>query len=363
MADCSLEIEQGINLLHERKEDMRRFSNILAVSLLTLAPVSLCNLEARGQSKCTAPLYQGYPSSCSNITIRWLNRDPVSTIDHFEIFRGGVKAGTAKGGALTFSEPAGCNFSASYVIKQIMKTGASCSTVTSGNPPHTKPCELCNPAPPSNGSITIVSAANYGRDLTPDSFGAAFPSGDIANVTAAAPPGAFPLDLAGVRAEVDGRAIGLLYISPRQVNLHIPDWVTPGQHTIEIQGEGGRVFTGSINVVANAPVLLTFPGTNTAAGFYLSVGPIYAALWGSGVSVRIDAVTGQKTGTVKLALDSGAEYDATYSGPAPPPIGWWQFSFILPPNFFDAGPVSGRLRVCPDSGGCLEGNTVTLRRN
>src|SRR5215470_13721012 len=105
-------------------------------ALLSTKPVG-------AQTVCTPPLYQGYPSSCSNINLRWLNRDPISSIDHYEIYRGGIKVGDAPASAISFSEPVGCAFSSSYIIKQVMKSGATCQTATAGDPPHTKPCDLC----------------------------------------------------------------------------------------------------------------------------------------------------------------------------------------------------------------------------
>ena len=67
---------------------------------------------AEAQTTCTPPLFQGYPSSCANINLRWLNQNPISLIDHYEIFRGGVKVGDAPGNAITWSEAVGCGFGA-----------------------------------------------------------------------------------------------------------------------------------------------------------------------------------------------------------------------------------------------------------
>src|SRR5438876_1151994 len=118
-------------------------SFLLSLMLLptTSAPAFVETVGAQSQT-CTPPTYQGFPSSCSTINLRWLNRDALSLIDHYEILRGGTKVGDVPGNAISYSDAVGCSFGAVYTIKQVMKSGASCQTVTSGMPPHTKPCDM-----------------------------------------------------------------------------------------------------------------------------------------------------------------------------------------------------------------------------
>jgi hypothetical protein len=77
-------------------------------ALATLVETELIpSRTVEAQTVCTPPLYQGFPSSCSNIYLRWLNKDPISMIDHYEIYRGGVMVGQAPGNAISFSENVG----------------------------------------------------------------------------------------------------------------------------------------------------------------------------------------------------------------------------------------------------------------
>src|SRR5262249_49437169 len=150
----------------------------------------------QAQSTCTPPLYQGFPSSCSNINLRWLNRDPISLIDHYEIYRDNVQVGQAPASAISFAEPVGCAFSAVYTIKQVMKSGVSCQTVTAGDPPHTKPCDLCagggNPGD-GGGTLNVVSSASFNPPASPGSIVTVFANtGQTLTSTTAAASG-FPL--------------------------------------------------------------------------------------------------------------------------------------------------------------------------
>lgn len=330
------------------------------------APLNSATLyHGNQQGSCIPPIFGGWVNSCSGLSVRWLNRNPVAQIARFETrWHADGIIQTLPGGALSASRQTGCNFSSQVTITQFLKTGASCAVSSTGSAPHSFPCSLCQPQN-QGGQITVVSAANYRDTITADSFAAAFADGDVTNVTAAAPAFPLPLELAGVRADLDGASIPLTFVSPRQVNLYVPASVSPGQRTLRLTTADSRVFTGLMTIVENAPALFTFSntGVGAAAAFYLDLGGlVFAGLYGTGVSVRINTSTGEATGTVKLVLGDGQEFAAQYSGPAPPPIRAWQFNFGLPASVFSGAPPAAKLRVCVPDGRCWESQTVTLRR-
>src|SRR5262249_32186806 len=162
----------------------------------------------------------------SNINLRWLNRDPISLIDHYEIYRGNVKVGEAPASAISFSEPVGCAFSAVYTIKQVMKSGASCQTVTTGNPPHTKPCDMCAGGNPGDGSgtLNVVSSASFIPPATPGAIVTLFanPGQPLTSTTATASGFPLPTNISGTRVLVNGSPTGLFYVSPNQINFLMP---------------------------------------------------------------------------------------------------------------------------------------------
>ncbi len=257
------------------------------------------------QSTCTPPLFQGYPSSCSNINLRWLNRDPISLIDHYEIYRGGAKVGEAPGSAISFSEPVGCSFGATYTIKQIMKSGSACQVVTTGNPPHTKPCDMCT----GGGSlVNMVNSASFNSPVAPNSVATIFatPGQSLTSATAAASSLPLPTNLSGTQVLVNDTPVELFYVSPSQINFLMPQ-VNAGAVSVVILGSSGErtegsaltgpnpaVFTASSNGSGVAAAQVTADGRNyqriydsnkTAVPVSVTSGglPNYLVLYGTGI--------------------------------------------------------------------------------
>ncbi|MGH9832294.1 MAG: hypothetical protein ACREBD_08740 [Blastocatellia bacterium] len=239
----------------------------LLASVLVLSdratPISSKKVEA--QSACTPPLYQGYPSACSNIYLRWLNRDPISAIDRFEIYRGGLKVGEVPGSAISFSEPVGCSFAAVYTIKQVMKSGASCQTVTTGNPPHTKPCDLC-PGGGGPGTLNVVSAASFNPPVPPGSIATLFadPGQTLTSATAPATGATLPTNIAGTQVLVNGTPTGLFYVSPNQINFLIPQSAV-GTTNIVINGSNGERTEGALLTAPNPAIFMANSRANGVA--------------------------------------------------------------------------------------------------
>lgn len=325
-------------------------------------------------AQCNPPIYQGYVNSCQGLSVRFLNRDSISAINRFEVrWNADGVTQTLGPSAISASRQTGCNFGSSVTITQFNNNGASCAVSSTGNQPHSYPCDLCSGGGGStSGAVTISNAANYSGTLTPDSIAAAFADAAITTVTSNAGALPLPTDLRGVRVKIAGQFVPLFFVSPRQVNFHIPAWVSPGLQPVEVYGSDGiapdgRVFTGSVYIAANAPSLFTFSGNGQgdAAGYYIPTGgPLYAILYGqgAGVEIRPDTAPPRNTGTVRLRV-AGVEYDAVYAGPARPWIGLQQFNFVLPSSVLPPGvSVPAILRVCNFSGACWNSQGVTLRR-
>ncbi|MDX2031254.1 MAG: hypothetical protein SF339_11315 [Blastocatellia bacterium] len=218
---------------------------LVAVCLLVLASTtSRQNLipVAEAQTTCTPPLFQGYPSSCSNINLRWLNQNPISLIDHYEIFRGGVKVGDATANAISWSEPVGCGFAARYIIKQVMKSGASCSVETKGNAPHTKPCDLCTGGGPQ---MNLVSSASFTAPVAAGSIATIFANEgqSLTAATSAATGLPLPTNISGTQVLVNGEAASLFYVSPTQINFLMPT-TNIGAVNVAVVGSSGQRTEG-----------------------------------------------------------------------------------------------------------------------
>ncbi|MGE0885795.1 MAG: hypothetical protein AB7P14_19835 [Blastocatellales bacterium] len=246
------------------------------------------------QSTCTPPLFQGYPSSCSNINLRWLNRDPISMIDHYEIFRGGAKVGEAPASAISFSEPVGCGFGATYTIRQVMKSGATCQVVTTGNPPHTKPCDMCTGG---GNLLNLVNSASFNSPVAPNSISTIFanPGQSLTSVTASADSLPLPQNLLGTQVLINGAPAELFYVSPTQINFLMPQ-VNAGAISVVIIGSNGERTEGSALTGPN-PAIFTANsnGSGVAAGQVTTDGQRYQRIFdGNRVAMPVSvSVNGQ----------------------------------------------------------------------
>src|SRR5215470_10407448 len=75
--------------------------------------------------------------------------------------------------------------------------------------------------------VTTVSAASFAPIVAPDSIAASF-GGRLATQVAQATTNPLPTSLAGTTVKVNGVMAGLFYVSPTQVNYHIPPETKPG---------------------------------------------------------------------------------------------------------------------------------------
>lgn len=248
--------------------------------LLFLFPIQSSSLTEPvvAQSTCTPPMFQGYPSSCANINLRWLNRDPISLIDRYEIYRGGAKVGQVPGSAISFSEPVGCGFGATYTIKQVMKSGASCQTVTTSNPPHTKPCDLCT----GGGSlVNLVNSASFNSPVASGSIATIFAAQGQSLTSATASAGNLPLptNLSGTQVLVNNTPAELFYVSPGQINFLMPP-VNAGAVSVLILGSNGERTEGSALTGPNPAVFTaTSNGSGVAAAQVTADGRNYQRIY------------------------------------------------------------------------------------
>jgi uncharacterized protein (TIGR03437 family) len=328
---------------------------VLLILSLAIAPSSHAP-EVAAQGACTPPTYQGFPSACSNINLRWLNRDPISLIDHYEIYRGGVKIGDAPGSAISFSEPVGCAFAAVYTIKQVMKSGASCQTVTSGNPPHTKPCDMCagNPGGPGGSSgFTAVSAASFNPPASPGAIVSLFANAGVRLTSETAAASGFPLptSLAGTQVVVNGVPAVLFYVSPLQINFLMPEWAI-GTVSVSVDSNGER-SEGAILTAPNPAIFTTNQaGSGAAAALVTNDGRNYRAVGNpSGDTIPASMGTAGNPGYLVLfgtGIDTdgviqvrigGRDCPVVWAGPQPQFAGLDQINVRLNEGLRGAGTV------------------------
>ena len=322
----------------------------ILIAFLTLSvrnpAVPLAGVKA--QSSCTPPTYLGYPSTCGIIGILWLRVDTVSQIDHYDILRYGIKIGEAPANAQSYSDRVGCDFAAIYTIKQVMKSGATCSTVTTGSPPHTRPCDICLTAP----LLNVVTSASFTSPVMPGSIVTVFakPTQPMTSVTAAAGSLPLPFNLGGTQVSIDGVPAGLFYVSPNQINFLMPD-IRPGAVEVLITGSNGErtegnaltginpcIFTADSSGTGVAAALVTTDGQNFQHIFDenrnaipISVGNSeqqkYLILYGTGI---------RNQGEVQVKI-AGRSCNVVFAGAHPGLPGLDQINVQLPQSLQGVG--------------------------
>jgi uncharacterized protein (TIGR03437 family) len=347
-------------------ETKTKFS--LAV-LAAFAALTLIAVVARAQT-CTPPRFQGWVNSCQGLSIRWLNQNPVGSIDHYEVkwLRDG-KTDSVPGNAVSLSRLEGCDFSSHITITQFMKAdsgGGSCATTSTGSAPHSFPCSSC-PGSPGNRMATR-HAASFRGDLAPGTIGAAFGDGSFTTVTQAASTIPLPTYLGGVRFLIDDQEVPLFFVSPQQINFYAPEWLTEGLHPARAISPDGVTTYGDVLINRNSPGIFTIDanGTGQAAAVWLILSRnglaryvtavdalpgdrVFLVLYGSGITERTNYF-GLTTGKAVLRVVVGSmakEFLAEYSGMANATtlIGLNQLNFEIPQAELWTGLTGAQLTV------------------
>ncbi|MFN0119717.1 MAG: hypothetical protein ACKV2V_04370 [Blastocatellia bacterium] len=340
------------------------------------------NLAAAPVAACTPPRYQGYVNSCSGLRVLWLPVMNPAFIGHFELKRyGKLIANNLPANANGYSDLQGCDSGGVYEIIQVLRDGTRCSTMTAGpNPPHSYPCDKCanqptptptpaptpaptgtprpgvTPAPAPNPNIRVLNAASYLASVAPGSIAAIF-GVDLTTVTLSAYARPLPEDIGGTRVTVNGLAAKLLYVSPAQINLIIPDNAGAGVARIVITRPDTQTRETTATLLAAAPGIFTLQangrgvpaGLTTFDGIYyqptgfqdgsartLSVGslatPAYLVLFGTGIRGRAQLQD------VRVIIN-GLGCPVMWAGPQPGFDGLDQINIQLPQFLRNGGDV------------------------
>ena len=233
-------------------------------------------------------------------------------------------------------------------------------------------------------AVTALSSASYLAGAAPDSlvslFGTQLALRSVSGSPTAA--GQWSLAVADVTVEINGRAAGLAYVSPTQINCVVPHDTEMGPARIVVKNAGNEVAVGTMNVTLAAPALFSTDGAGrgNAVAFnavtyatapFSVVTPQNAgadkrtrlAVLGTGIrwtgnSARNAAVTNAAAnvrarattpagGAVPLGLE--------YAGPAPGFPGVDQVNLVLPAE----ADTAERLNITIDAGG-LSSNTLAI---
>ncbi len=164
-----------------------------------------------------------------------------------------------------------------------------------------------------NFNITSVSGASYQSSaLASDSIASVFGEG-ISSGTEVAESLPLPKELGGIKVIVKDSAgiefqAQLFYVSPYQINYHVPAEAAPGAAIVQIINENGDIFTENTRIEKTAPGLFAADasGKGLAAGYLTRVKA--GKVVGDEPIVRINA-QGQLEA---IPIDLGAEDEEVY---------------------------------------------------
>ena len=145
-------------------------------------------------------------------------------------------------------------------------------------------------------------------------------------VTASTTP--LPLELGGVRVEVNGVAAPLYFVSPGQINAQMPYETAAGAATVRVGGISSEVM-----VAAAAPAIFAAVRQGEVAVAYVTgLGPVSPAV-ATGSAAGFDVLS-SSVATVTAAV-GGVAAEVQFAGLAPGFIGLGQVNVVIPAGVSD----------------------------
>lgn len=133
-------------------------------------------------------------------------------------------------------------------------------------------------ARPAFGTLTILNGASFGNEpatteaIAPDSIAVACGSA-LANTTEQPqrlPDGTFPLTVGGTTVTVNGLPAQIFFVSPTQVNFHVPASTALGIAEVVVTNPDGFQSRGTNSTLRAAPGVFTFSGDGLGEGVILN---------------------------------------------------------------------------------------------
>ena len=134
------------------------------------------------------------------------------------------------------------------------------------------------PARPPFGSLTVLNGASFGHEpsstkaVAPDSIAVAL-GNNLANITQQTQrqaDGSFPTNVGGTTVTVNGRTAQIFFVSPTQINFHVPTATELGTAQVIVTNPDGFPSKGTVPVLRSAPGVFTFTGDGLGEGVILN---------------------------------------------------------------------------------------------
>jgi uncharacterized repeat protein (TIGR01451 family) len=179
---------------------------------------------------------------------------------------------------------------------------------------------------PSVGTLIVLNGASFGHEpatteaVAPDSIAVAR-GGALSFTTAQAQKqadGTFPRTLEGTTVTVNGRSAQIIYVSPDQINFHVPAETELGTAEVIVTNSEGFQSRGTVQVLRAAPGIFTISGDGLGEGMILnadtlqpgpfdpSSGQLRLVIFATGVrdALQVTAMAGGRALTVESVMET-----------------------------------------------------------
>lgn len=331
-----------------------------------------CTTKTQGWGSGAGSLGRG------SVDVRWISTTPASQILEFRVFAGWAINQTPAG---YFNAGTALHYSLQYVcpinggqvtIVEMRRNGTSCSASYPGPELPHGGCAGGN-----TSGLSTRHAASFSSFLAPDAIGAAFGDASFTTVTAISydadpqtPGYQLPTELGGVRFLIDDQPVGLFFVSPEQVNFHVPAKLSPGLHQVRAVTPDGRTLFGDVYLNKNQPGIFTQESNGQGQATY------YWWIFRNGLPYRIltpsqfkrsDVQPGDRvfvilfgsgivSGDATLRLSNGRVFTSLYAGDTPYFVGLDQVNFEIPLSDLWDGILGASLTVFDGTGASWNSN-------
>ena len=180
----------------------------------------------------------------------------------------------------------------------------------------------------------VENAASFEAGIAAGAIETAWGVNFAGGQTVIAPAAAWPAQLGGVKALLNGSALPLLYVSDGQINFYVPADATLGAGTLTVVTPSGGQASATVNVKPSQPGI--FPGAVLRAGSTSSAVTTavragdYVEVYCTGLGPTQLSGGMQWTVQTPIAFVGSAPATVTFSGLAPGFVGLYQVDVQVP---------------------------------
>ncbi len=205
------------------------------------------------------------------------------------------------------------------------------------------------PARPPFGTLTVLNGASFGHEpsatkaFAPDSIAVGL-GNNLANTTQQTqrqPDASLPTNVNGTTVTVNGRAAQIFYVSPTQVNFHVPAATEIGTAEVIVTNPDGFASKGAVTTLRAAPGVFTYSGDGLGDGVVLNADTLQPGPFDpSGGNLRLIVFsTGVRNATAVSVTAGGRALTVESVAQTPNMPGMDEIHVLVPADLRGAGKV------------------------